>query len=124
SFIFSIISILLTNNISQGSNFSLRLFARTMSNFTFYLGSISIAIGLIFTFFKAPEINKSQRLVKPKFKPKYHNKKLETSNTFPIIKKTSSPPLFSLRETKFILTGLINIVIAILIWVVYLVLFE
>ncbi|MHA2039914.1 MAG: hypothetical protein ACW98X_26155, partial [Promethearchaeota archaeon] len=86
SFIFSIISILLTNNISQGSNFSLRLFARTMSNFTFYLGTISIAIGLIFTFFKAPEINKSQRLVKPKFKPKYHNKKLETSNTFPIIK--------------------------------------
>jgi len=121
SFILSIVSIVLTVDLLQSSNLQLRIFIVSMSNFSFFLGSLVVTIGLIISFFKRPSSSKSQTSIESKFTPKYRKRSIDISAQNHKIKKNSSPSLFSQRETKLILSGGINIGLAILIWILYLV---
>lgn len=121
SFILSIVSIVLTVDLLQSSNLQLRIFIISMSNFLFLLGSLVVAIGLIISFFKRPSSSKTQTSIESKFTPKYRKRNIEISAPNHKIRKNSSSSLFSPRETKLILSGGINIGLAILIWILYLV---
>ena len=124
SFFLTVISILLTKDLSQSSDSAIRIFSLAMSNYLFYVGSIAIAIGLIIAFFKRPTTEKYQDSPKSKFKPKYKERKSVSSKTVIIKPKESSNSLFSPREIKFVLSGLINIGVAILLWIAYLIIFQ
>ncbi len=121
SIVLSIISIILTVDLGQSSNLQLRIFIISMSNFLFYIGSVIITIGLIVAFFKRPSSTKAQTSIEQKFTPKYRKRTTEISMKNQNLTKKSSSPLLSQRETKLILSGGINIGIAILIWIVYVV---
>ncbi len=121
SIVLSIISIILTVDLGQSSNLQLRIFIISMSNFLFYIGSVIITIGLIVAFFKRPSSTKTQTSIEQKFTPKYRKRTTEISMKNQNLTKKSSSPLLSQRETKLILSGGINIGIAILIWIVYVV---
>ena len=121
SFIISVISILLTVDLSQSSNSAIRIFSLTLSNYLFYLGSITLAIGLIIAFFKRPPSDKPQVSKESKFVPKYGVKSPKTSK-IKAREVTKSPPLFSSRETKIIMSGISVTGLAILLWIVYLLL--
>ncbi|MHA2245855.1 MAG: hypothetical protein ACXADY_12900 [Candidatus Hodarchaeales archaeon] len=124
SFFLTVISILLTIDLFQGSNSAFHIFSLAMSNYLFYVGSIAIAIGLILVFFKPPKVERYQGSPKLKFKPKYKEKKSESSKTVNKKPKDSSNSLFSPREIKFLLSGLINIGVAILLWIAYLIISQ
>jgi hypothetical protein len=71
------------------------------------------------SFFKRPSSTKTQTSIESKFTPKYRKRRTEIVAQSQKTRKTSSPPFFSPRETKLILSGGINIGLAILIWIIY-----
>ncbi|MFX0084591.1 MAG: hypothetical protein ACFFAU_02875 [Candidatus Hodarchaeota archaeon] len=121
SIVLSIISIILTVDLGQSSNLQLRIYIISMSNFLFYIGSVMITIGLLMAFFKRPSSSKTQSSIESKFTPKYRKRKTEISIKNQNTIKKSASPLLSTRETKLILSGGIDIGIAILIWIAYVV---
>lgn len=124
SFLVSIVSIFLFIDIEQENIPYLALLSTAMSNLNFLLGSLSLATGLIITFFKPPNRHSESSSEKPKFIPQYKNERIKKNNIKSVKPFPSSPPLFSEREKKLILTGLFTIGIAFGIWIIFLFLYP
>lgn len=108
----------------------LTILVRSTSNISFLLGSIILGLGLLYAFIKKPQLDSGIQPStgeKKKFAPKYKDgsihqqKSVDISN---VVYKTSDIPMWSDKELKFILTGLIVFLFSIISWIVYFFVFN
>jgi len=112
----SMLSIFITVDLSESSTSFIEIFVLTVSNFSFFLGMLAICAGLLLIFFKRPENSGFSKRRKKEFKPKY-KKGLKTSSKTPVENRNQSNISKSTkRDQKLILSGLISVVYAIIIW--------
>jgi len=115
----SIISLILTVDLTQSNTPFFREFIKSLSNFAFFLGMVSILTGLLIATFKKPSLSKNSQSDQPKFKPVYKKKKQKPVTPSEDKKVNQAAPLFSPRELKLIFSGLISVIIGISIWIIY-----
>lgn len=115
----SIISLILTVDITQSDIPFFREFIKALSNYAFFIGTISIFLGLVIATFKKPHFSNDSQSDEPKFKPVYKKKKQPIVSPSKKKKSNTEVPLFSRRELKLIFSGLISVVLGIAIWIIY-----
>jgi hypothetical protein len=115
----SILSIFITVDFSESSASFIEIFVLNVSNFSFFLGMLAIFAGLLIIFFKRPEGSGSSKRRNKEFKPKY--KKGQSSLSKPPFGERNQSNLSksSKRDQKLILSGIISIAFAIIIWAGY-----
>ncbi|MHA1215001.1 MAG: hypothetical protein ACTSPG_06870 [Candidatus Hodarchaeales archaeon] len=121
SFCLTLLSILISIDITQDSIAYLSLFATAMSNFSFFFGVITMGAGLLIAFFKPPTHRVENKENKKVFTPKYKRKEDKRPVKKPIVTKEESPPFLTVKEKKLVFTGLVLILIALVIWIAFLV---
>ncbi|MHA1972073.1 MAG: hypothetical protein ACTSW1_03700 [Candidatus Hodarchaeales archaeon] len=121
SFCLTLLSIIISIDITQDYIPYLSLFVTAMSNFNFFFGVITMGAGLLIAFFKPPNrhIEDSER--KKVFTPKYREKKNKKPIKKPMTFKKNLTPLLTIKEKKLVFTGIVLILIALVIWIVFLV---
>ncbi len=119
SVVISILSIFITVDLSESSTSFIEIFILSVSNFSFFLGMLAICAGLLIVFFKRPEGSGSSIRNKEEFIPIYKKGRRKTPVSQLEKKIHSNSKTSSKRDLKLILSGIISVAFAIIIWIGY-----
>ncbi|NHJ01989.1 MAG: hypothetical protein EAX86_07570 [Candidatus Heimdallarchaeota archaeon] len=117
SFFFSVISLILTVDLTLSNIPYLQLVSTAMSNFLFFIGTILIAFGLIPPFIRKPATVTKEK--KTGFTPKYKEyRKVESKNVAK--NPPSSNSFFIERDLKFLYSGIVVLASMVVVWILWL----
>ena len=119
SFFLSLISLLLTVDLTLQNIPYLQLISTAMSNFCFFIAVLFFAFALIPPFIRRPA---TEHVSHSEFTPKYKNIKGKNPDPPKTTEKSSpnSMSFFIERDLKFLYSGLIVLASSIFIWIVFL----
>ncbi len=119
SFFLSIISLILTVDLTLQNIPYLQLISTATSNFCFFIAVLFFTFALIPPFIRRPT---TEHAAQSDFTPKYKNKKHKVPSPIKATEKanSNSSSFFIERDLKFLYSGLIILASSILIWISFL----